>query len=537
MPFSLGFTADAAAAHRHEFSSQPESAPRSMFQIPQALGFAKPLKEAVIPSPSTLLPIITTSKTSTFDLSSSSGDDEDDRHSSTPKRPSQQQQQQQRQRARACSSRPKTLYQFAHPVASRRRLKLRPKLLLQLQESHAASRPFPKYDVLPADMTTKLACRLSKPLGGTARTFGSKDLVIVTSDMYEQIGTGDDRSISSDEASSEQREVVATICHCGSVDDGHRFAPKVEVALSSGVCWEGTPLANGSYELVTNGLGIAGSRKVRWVARDKKPISAPGRFTFSVIDPNSRRHPVIASMTRKGLTVFDQYSYPTATTTKTQARTDDEEDDDDETTPPGSPSPSRSTADTEMINTDEDLRQLIVITGTWVAFMEGWTTKSLTNGDASAGRIDSPLLSPRLRSSTYLSIDSGGDSTNAPDRPLSLCGSGGMSTPTTSRMNSFSRKKILNRRSTHSEVSRDRLSENDVGNENRRRSKSLTAADRLDSWIDVNGGQHQTGPKERGLLVESPRQDVDEANAEDEAKGKTKKWRRLSSMMFGRKKH
>ncbi|KAF3393433.1 hypothetical protein DPV78_009896 [Talaromyces pinophilus] len=515
MPLSLGFTADAAAAHRHEFSKTDAAAPCPMLQITQSLGFVKPLKDGVTSYITPPPPPIITSRPSQTDLiSSSEGEEEEEEGRNEQKKAKKY------TMPRQVPNRPKTLYQFAHPVASRRRLKLRPKLLLQLHESNPSSRPFPKYDILPPDMTTKLVCRLSKPLGNV-RAFGSKDLVIVTSDMYEQVHASDDRSVSSDEACAEQREVVATICQTGSSEDLPRGS-KVELALSSGACWEGTPLPNGSYELVSKN-GIAGSKKIRWVARDKKPrqgsglsgssvsaSSSPGRFTFSVINPNSRRHPVIASMTRKGMTVFDQYSYPTAQH-------------DDELSPPASPSTAstRSAPEAGLINTDEELRQLIVMTGTWVAFMEGWSTKSPVNGDAS--RTDSPL-SPRIRSSTYLSVEG-----EAIDRSL-----GGPSTPTMSRINSFSRKKVLNRRSTHSDVSRERLSEHDVPDDNRRRSKSLTTADRGERWTDIEVDKAiEDG---RHLSVDPGRLDADYAHEEEDSKAKTKKWRRLSSM-FGRKKH
>lgn len=504
MPLSLGFTADAAAAHRHEFSkASPAACP--MLQVTQSLGFVKPLKDGMTSYITTPPPIIT-SRPSQTDLSSSS-DEEDGGN----ERENEQKKARKYTMPRQAPNRPKTLYQFAHPVASRRRLKFRPRLLLQLHESNPSSRPFPKYDILPPDMATKLVCRLSKPLG-SVRTFGSKDLVVVASDMYEQAHAHDDRSVSSDEACAEQRVVVATICHTGPSDDSPRGS-KIELALSSGACWEGTPMPNGSYELVSK-RGIAGSKKIRWVARDRKSRQGSGlsgssvaasssssRFTFSVINPSSRRHPIIASMTRKGMTVFDQYSYPTAQH-------------DDEPSPPASPSTTstRSTPEAGLIHTDEELRELIVMTGTWVAFVEGWSTKSPANGDA--GRTDSPL-SPRIRTSTYLSVDE-----EPPmDRPL-----GGPSTPMTSRMNSFSRKKVLNRRSTHSEFS---ISERDASSDHRRRSKSLTTAER---WTEIEADRAMG--HEDHLSVEP----ADHTGEEEDSKAKAKKWRRLSSM-FGRKKH
>jgi hypothetical protein len=418
-----------------------------------------------------------------------------------------------RQRA---SSRPKTVLQFAHPVASRRRLKLRLKLLLQLHEINRSSRPFPKFDVLPADVPTRLICKLPKPYG-TTRAFGAKDMVVVTSDMYEQQQTlaGDDRSVSSDDSCAEHREVIATICQVGS-DDSPRKS-KFEIAFSSGVCWEGITLPNGSYELVSKSES-APSRKVRWVARDKKPVRqgsgfstssmSASRFTFSVINPNTRQHPVIGSMTRKGLTIFDQFSYPAAYSG-------------DEQSPPASPSTTstKSSAD-RLVNTDEDLRKVIVMTGIWVAFMEGWASKSLLSSEV-PNRADS-TVSPRGRSSTYLSADGEGSVENG-----SVAGSSPSGRP--SRLNSFSRRKTINRRSTHSEVGREILPE-ESGIRNMRRSKSLTAADRRDlQWISVETG---AGP--------APARDTRDPGMlgipeEGDSKTKSKGWRKFSSILRRKK--
>lgn len=410
-------------------------------------------------------------------------------------------------------TRPKTVLQFAHPVASRRRLKLRLKLLLQLHEINRSSRPFPKFDVLPADVPTRLICRLPKPYG-TTRAFGAKDMVVVTSDMYEQQQTlaSDDRSVSSDDSCVEQREVVATICQVGS-DDSPRKS-KFEIAFSSGVCWEGITLPNGSYELVSKG-GSAPSRKVRWVARDKKPVRqgsgfstsslSASRFTFSVINPNTRQHPVIGSMTRKGLTVFDQFSYPAACSG-------------DEQSPPASPSTAstKSSADRGLVNTDEDLRKVIVMTGVWVAFMEGWASKSLLSSEV-PNRADT-TLSPRGRSSTYLSADGEGSVESG-----SVAGSSASGRP--SRLNSFSRKKTTNRRSTHSEVGRE-IAPEQSGISSMRRSKSLTAADRRDlQWTSVAAAARDAQGRDSSML----------GIPEEGDSKKPKGWRRLSSMLRRKK--
>ncbi|KAH8697635.1 hypothetical protein BGW36DRAFT_397300 [Talaromyces proteolyticus] len=362
MLFNLGFTADAAAAHRHEFS-QPEAVEEA--QAEKKLGPAPPLS----------------AKSSHHSIVYSSSDEGDANNdsvttpTSTVRRPA---------AVRKRSARPKTVFQFAHPVAtSHRRLTLRPKLLLQLHESSQMSRPFPKYDVLPAAVAPRLACKFPK-LFASLRGLGPRDLVIVTSDMYEQHGLGDDdRSISSEDSSADQREVVATICVCQpfTKDDPPRSC-KVEIVSSLGVSWEGSPLPNGSYELVCK--GDQQRRKVRWVARDRgtrrvSSISSAGdnynssdfqkRFTFSVLDPNSRRHPVLASMTRNGIDVFEQYSYPPAPSSSDDA---------------GSPPPPNSATGEsrrELINLEEELRVLIVTSGIWIAFVEGWAKNPTTLSD------------------------------------------------------------------------------------------------------------------------------------------------------------
>lgn len=415
------------------------------------------------------------------------------------------------------STRPKTEFQFAHPVASRRRLKLRLKLLLQLHEISRSSRPFPKYDVLPGDVPTRVCFKRPKPYG-TARAFGARDLVVVTSDMYEQqsLATSDDRSVSSDESAHEQREVIATICQSGT-DDSPRNC-RFEVAFSSGICYEGIPLANGSYELVSKG-GTAASRKVRWVARDKKPVkqssnlstaarstSGASRFTFSVINPNTRQHPVIASMTRKGLTVFDQYSYPAAANSG------------DEQSPPGSPSTASST-DRGPVNTDEELRTLIVMTGIWVAFMEGWSSRSLVSGDAPCGARNESPLSPRGRSSMQLNIDGdAGSSPSVPGRP--------------SRLNSFSRKRVINRRSTHSDFGQHALLAEQT-ELSPRRSKSLTLADRGDlQWSGVEAGAAKVADHDR-VELDAGAEMAESGDAK--SKSNSKGWRRFSSILRRKK--
>ncbi|GAB1216246.1 hypothetical protein ATERTT37_005455 [Aspergillus terreus] len=214
------------------------------------------------------------------------------------------------------SSRPKTCYQLAHPAghARHKRLKLRPKLLLQLQRVSQTPRALPVLDVLPSTVFLPRLARKFPTIFRGKKGLGPNDLIIVTSDLYERNG-GDiaHHFLHSDEDHGEHREVVATICQL--LKEDALAKGKAEICLNHGPVWEATPLPNGSYEFVANTQ--QGPQVLRWVQRGAKNrrVSAPPgspvqedtkRFTFSVINPNTRRHPVIATMTRNYLEVFDE---------------------------------------------------------------------------------------------------------------------------------------------------------------------------------------------------------------------------------------
>ncbi|KAL1965049.1 hypothetical protein VTN77DRAFT_6109 [Rasamsonia byssochlamydoides] len=405
MLFNLGLTADAAAAHRHEFSPQTEEKPeekrlrssRALSALPTitmsspfAASTSKTLDDSM--SDSKEPPHLSTKSSHPSSLYSSSDNDDDEDVSSvvSPTRPS--------IIVSKRSARSKTTFQLAHPPGNPRhiRLRLRPKLLLQLQQIGPASRPVPAFDVLPAAISPRLACKFPK-LFGAIHKLGPRDLIVLTSDSYEQPNSGeDDRSVSSEEYSQEHREVVATICQ--PVKDDSVRKCKVEIYLGSRVSWEGTSMPNGSYEFISR--GEQETRKARWVLRKSRRSGtgvsdfgeASKRFTFSMINPNTRRHPVIASMTRSSIDVYEQYSLPPVSPSE-------------EVLSPvslaGSEGGNGETG-RELINMEDDLRTLIVVTGVWIAFMEGWSKNFSYDYDTSP-RSDSPVntpVSPKRKSST-----------------------------------------------------------------------------------------------------------------------------------------
>ncbi|GES61734.1 hypothetical protein ATEIFO6365_0001024000 [Aspergillus terreus] len=379
MLFNLGLTADAAAAHQSDSVGglPPESqlSPPSRHSTPPVLSFAslasfynrhkavesdirhKEPQPAMSINPGEL------------------GDSSDGEHSVAgpvlARSPIAR-----AQSVRKQSSRPKTCYQLAHPAghARHKRLKLRPKLLLQLQRVSQTPRALPVLDVLPSTVFLPRLARKFPTIFRGKKGLGPNDLIIVTSDLYERHG-GDiaHHFLHSDEDHGEHREVVATICQL--LKEDALAKGKAEICLNHGPVWEATPLPNGSYEFVAN--TEQGPQVLRWVQRGAKNrrVSAPPgspvqedtkRFTFSVINPNTRRHPVIATMTRNYLEVFDEYSMPTTPTS----------------VPPTSSTVSVISDGSEMEapsanrkthTTDDNLRTLIIITSIWVAFREGWS--------------------------------------------------------------------------------------------------------------------------------------------------------------------
>lgn len=274
------------------------------------------------------------------------------------------------------SSRPKTIYHFAHPAshARHKRLKLRPKLLLQLQQVSQTPRPLPILDILPSTLYLPRLARKFPAMFRGRNGLGPNDLIVVKSELYDRKIAGiPEKQASSEDEDDDHREVLATICQM--LQEDARSKGKAEICLNFGPAWEATPLPSGSYEFVSR--TDDGVRVMRWALRGGKSrrVSNPTgtqvrddtkRFTFSVIDPTTRRHPVIASMTKNLLEVFDEYAAVVRSNTGGT------------TTPNSAMSVVSDMSDEEpneanKVTLDDGLRTLVIITGIWVAFREGWS--------------------------------------------------------------------------------------------------------------------------------------------------------------------
>lgn len=298
-------------------------------------------------------------------------------------------------------SRPRTSYQLAHPAihARHRWLKLRPQILLQLQQVSQSARSLPILDVLPSTVLTPSLSQSILRIFRRWNGLGQYDLVIVRSDLYDYPASTSEMSMSSVNEDKYQREVVATIRQPFRKEA--QLKGKAEIFLALGSLCEATPLSSGSYEfLVRSKHGV---QIMRWALRRSKArrLSVSSRsqggtrhFTFSIIDPSSRRHAVIASMTQEHLEVYHEYSHGH----RSSARP---------TYPNSGMSGSSDKFETESLDSqavvvDDRLRILILVTGIWVTFREGWSHHFAYRDPVAKSHVTGPgsHMDSRSRSST-----------------------------------------------------------------------------------------------------------------------------------------
>ncbi|KAF2849846.1 hypothetical protein T440DRAFT_479656 [Plenodomus tracheiphilus IPT5] len=272
--------------------------------------------------------------------------------------------------------RPKTSFLFALPVQpnSRSKLYIRPKVLLQLHQVIAAQRPKPVYEVIPFSLLPQRSTRRLARTFNTRERLGPHDLLIVEAEAY----TTKDEDKRPDDERWGSREVIGVISPARS-EKG--VAKKTEICMNDGMSrWEVSDMPNGSFEFNTtddHGLTL----KARWVLKPPHLRRSSGmsngtalssafpsgpddnKYTFSTISASSRRHPIIATMTRARIDVMDSYAMPSAMSPPTAGH--------------ASPVLTRSSVDLNSImdsssdrlpiDTDDALRRFIVVSGIYVA--------------------------------------------------------------------------------------------------------------------------------------------------------------------------
>lgn len=321
-----------------------------------------------------------------------------------------------------------TLFQLAHPapLSKHKILRLHAPLLLQLQQISEASRPVPALDVLPSALfAPRLARRCSRVLDGKNGP-GHNDLVIMSSQTYEGLSEVEAARAGHDEdGDCDDREVVAAICSLKKEEGGNQG--KVEIRLNCGSSWLASPLVNGTYEFVsTDESGVL--RTARWVPRYWKgrrratvgqdllehSLCNDKTFGFSIVNPDCRRHAIIATLNRHSINIRDQYPVQSSIPTTLQLSA----------SPAAGPATTEhsesgllhvSSTDQTLVDTDEHLRTLIVISGIWVAFREGFSQNFKYRDPFSSPRSSSDLNSPnKHRVSPMAPCDTGSNRADIP---------------------------------------------------------------------------------------------------------------------------
>lgn len=294
-------------------------------------------------------------------------------------------------RPRKRASRPKTTYNLAQPppiTGPRHKLHLRPKVLLQLHQVIPSRRPKPVYEVIPFSL---LAPRSHRRLARTFNTRdrlcpGPSDLLVVKAETYE----ASDEDDKTDDERWGSRDVLGLISPSKKGDRDPN--DKTMVLMDDGCSWEVTNMPNGGYEFSytdEHGLSLkrrwipkpAHLRRVSTMSNSTQPLGSPTlgpedkKFNFSTISANSRRHPVIATMSRLSIDVLESYAMPAATSPPTPGLNQA-----GFATPLPTPSSVIDTAsfldkavERLPVKTDDALRNFIVLSGIWVAFSENWS--------------------------------------------------------------------------------------------------------------------------------------------------------------------
>lgn len=211
---------------------------------------------------------------------------------------------------------------------------IRPRVLLQLQEL-GEKRAIPAFDVVPSSLIagTLIIPALAKSF---PRMFyakphlGQNDLLLVRSEDYgiphshhhhPHLHHHHHDNPDNNSKDLDHQDVLAVVSTTS--DDDH-----VEIVFQDGSTWVSSRMANGSYEF--NHINEQGETvKARWVKRSlmspraswgsantasttpsspTTPTAPDSRWTFSIIDPSTRRHPIQGILNSTSLEVFDTYN-------------------------------------------------------------------------------------------------------------------------------------------------------------------------------------------------------------------------------------
>ena len=302
-------------------------------------------------------------------------------------------------------------FRVAHPPPRskhQQRLHIHPKRLLQLQQLSENNRARPTFDVVP------LAHHLHLRRLKIERGLEANDLLVLST-QSQALSAESDGPGGEDENVVDKDHLVAVLRFAS--DRNER--PSDTIEMEHGRPWSVRRLRSGTYEFTS--MDQRPNKTIaRWVPkRYTKHATTPGEgasrhtFTFSVISPDQRRHPIIATMKSEMIELSDQHvpskSWPIPS-----------QNDPDSSAGRAGLSGVASIGDYSL-GTD-DLRNFILTSGLWVTLKEGVSphfnsdrsTKPRTSsviGKVQASKIGSGAMS---FSAAHTNSSSGSDGTSTP---------------------------------------------------------------------------------------------------------------------------
>lgn len=322
-----------------------------------------------------------------------------------------------RRRKRKRAPRKSTQFLLAHPAPrlrtkQRRLVQIRPRLLLQLQEL-GDKRPIPAFDIIPSSLVAgsiiipRLAMRCPR-LFRVKPELGLNDLLVVRSEDYDAPTHFDPSGV---EDGLDQRDLLAIISPLPRMGDN-----AAEIVMEDGSTWESSLLANGSFEFI----GVderGGIRTARWVkkpvmtprpvfrsATNETPPSSPApaeyKWTFSIINPDSRRHPIMGSLISSTLDIFETYNTMSSSSGRYPPTRPANIDYTGATDWVSNPAPTKEGRLT--VPVPEDLKLLMLATAAWINLrQEGWPSNASPKLSQSLSQRQVPVARTQPRAQTF----------------------------------------------------------------------------------------------------------------------------------------
>ncbi|KAJ2987448.1 hypothetical protein NUW58_g4499 [Xylaria curta] len=275
-------------------------------------------------------------------------------------------------------------YVLAHPPprlrTKQRIIHVRPNLVLQIQQVTAGLRPRPTIDVYPSfagagSIMAPLLGRVSR-IAGIKRELSGQDILLVRSEDYAPRASGSESDNDGDGIMA--RDLLAVLSPSKTED-------KAEIVMAEGMVWVATTRSSGtsfSYEFTS--VDVTGTTvTARWVRKQTMPSSLPGtptspnsnstkpqlsdtKFSFSFVDPNCRRHPILATLTSGSLTIPETYTTVPQSVNRYSSVSQN-------LSPPNSPGSDDQTQTERRVQVLEEWQKsFISISAVWVVLRHGW---------------------------------------------------------------------------------------------------------------------------------------------------------------------